>query len=180
MRILPLAHIKLNGDLIGESFDYYEYDSFGNQTFNGYGTKITMSGVRENSKIPKSHELANIVNITIDGQEHVSRGLPIIFTETGLHMIDAKLLRHLYSSVSEIDSIESISSWINSIRPIFKNAKVIVIKSELGNPIAVFQGDLVHWEVMDNLPRTIYIDIDGKALYIHRATFDIIDLSLID
>ncbi len=56
----------------------------------------------------------------------------------------------------------------------------MVIQSQLGDPICAFSGDDVYWEVSENLPKTTKVMIDGKALYIHRANFQIIDKDLIE
>ena len=61
----------------------------------------------------------------------------------------------------------------------FGKARVVVIKSQLGNPIMAFSGDSVYWEIPEDLPKMTKLMIDGKALYIHRANFQIIDKELI-
>lgn len=55
----------------------------------------------------------------------------------------------------------------------------MVIKSQLGQPIAAFSGDDVYWEVLEDLPKMTKLMIDGKALYIHRANYQIIDKALL-
>ena len=40
-------------------------------------------------------------------------------------------------------------------------------------------GEDVYWEIPDDLPKMTKLMIDGKALYIHRANFEIIDKELI-
>ena len=52
----------------------------------------------------------------------------------------------------------------------------MVIKSQLGQPITAYSGDEVYWKVPDDLPKMTKLMIDGKALYIHRANFQIIDI----
>lgn len=37
----------------------------------------------------------------------------------------------------------------------------------------------VYWKVAKNLPKTTKLMIDGHALYIHRANFQIIDKTLL-
>jgi hypothetical protein len=50
----------------------------------------------------------------------------------------------------------------------------------MGVPICAYSGESVYWEIPDDLPKTTKLSIDGKALYIHRANFTIIDTALID
>lgn len=42
-----------------------------------------------------------------------------------------------------------------------------------------YSGDEVYWKVCDDLPKTTKLMVDGKALYIHRANFQIIDKALL-
>ena len=57
--------------------------------------------------------------------------------------------------------------------------KVVVISSQLGIPIAVYGGEDVYYEIPDDLPKMTKLSIDGKALYIHRANYIIIDTAMI-
>ena len=59
------------------------------------------------------------------------------------------------------------------------NRIIVVIKSRLGQPIAAFSGDDVYWEVPEGLPKMTKLMVDGKALYIHRANYQIIDKKLL-
>lgn len=58
-------------------------------------------------------------------------------------------------------------------------SRIVVIKSRLGQPIAAFSGDDVYWEVPEDLPQMTKLMVDGKALYIHRANYQIIDKELL-
>ncbi len=62
----------------------------------------------------------------------------------------------------------------------FGKARVVVIQSQLGDPICAYSGDSVYYEVCEDLPKTTKLMIDGKALYIHRANFQIIDKELLN
>lgn len=56
--------------------------------------------------------------------------------------------------------------------------KIVMIQSQNGNPICLFSGKSVSWELSRNLPKTTEITIDNAKLYIHRANFAVIDKSL--
>lgn len=177
---------ELRGDLIGISFDYYEYDSFGNHIMTAHGDKVNLEGVRVteygydgDGNLVKNYSLSSVVNITIDKHQHVACGSSLIFVETGLEQVDVEIPEEITTSSSGFSSLTSVSSWVNSIKNSFGCSKVVVIKSSLGFPLAVFQGDKVYWEVSENLPKTTKLSIDGKALYIHRVEYDIIDLDLL-
>ena len=62
----------------------------------------------------------------------------------------------------------------------FGKAIVVVIQSQLGDPICAYSGNDVYWEVSEDLPKTTKLVVDGKALYIHRANFQIVDKALLD
>lgn len=177
---------ELRGDLVGISFDYYEYDSFGNHIMTAHGEKVNLEGVRvteygydSEGNLTKNYSLSSVINITIDKHQHIACGSSLIFVETGLEQVDVEIPEEITTSSSGFSSLTSISSWVNSIKNSFGCSKVVVIKSSLGFPLAVFQGDKVYWEVSENLPKTTKLSIDGKALYIHRVEYDIIDLDLL-
>lgn len=69
---------------------------------------------------------------------------------------------------------------MNKRVPIKSELQCWYIQSQLGDPICAYSGDSVYYEVCSTLPKTTKLSIDGKALYIHRANFQIIDTSLLD
>lgn len=100
-----------------------------------------------------------------------------IFAETGLN-------REVDFSADKVEgnnvgSITSVATLINGYRNTFGKPMVLVIQSQLGVPICAYSGDNVYWEVCNDLPKTTKLMIDGKAIYVHRANFQIIDLSLL-
>lgn len=177
---------KLKGDLIGNEFTYYEYDSFGNHVMTASGYHVNMEGVpvrervyTDDGDLTWSYSLSSVVNITIDGYQHVACGSSIIFEEAGLHQVDVELPDTVGTVNTGFSTYSAVASWVNSIRNEIGASKVIVVKSELGYPLAIYQGDSVHWEVASDLPKTTRISIDGYALYIHRVEFDVIDVELL-
>ena len=74
-------------------------------------------------------------------------------------------------STGEIEGLEVVGGKIlkTMIHP-----KVLMI-----DDICAYSGDNVYWEVCNDLPKTTKLMIDGKAIYVHRANFQIIDLSLL-
>lgn len=73
-----------------------------------------------------------------------------------------------------------IASVVNKYKNYFGKSRVVVIQSQLGDPICAYSGDEVYWQVCQDLPKTTKLMIDGKALYIHRANFQIIDKNLLN
>ena len=111
-----------------------------------------------------------MITITIDGKEIESCGDTCIFVQKGL-------VPEVDFSSEEIDSSGSngitdnaaIARKLNRYKNDFGKSRVVVIKSQLGQPIAAFSGDDVYWEIPDDLPKMTKLMVDGKALYIHRA-----------
>ena len=69
---------------------------------------------------------------------------------------------------------------VNSVKNKFGKPMVVIIKSQMGAPIYAFSGENVYWDVQKDLPKFTKLMVDGKALYIHRANFQIIDKALLD
>ena len=78
-----------------------------------------------------------------------------------------------------VAELTSVAKVVNKYKNYFGKPQVVVIQSQLGVPICAFSGDDVYWEIPDDLPKMTKLMIDGKALYIHRANFEIIDRALI-
>lgn len=72
-----------------------------------------------------------------------------------------------------------IAGIVNKYKNSFGKSRVVVIKSQLGQPITAYSGDKVYWKIPQDLPKMTKLMIDGKALYIHRANFQIIDKELL-
>ena len=53
------------------------------------------------------------------------------------------------------------------------------MSSQLGIPLAVYGGDKVYYEIPSDLPKMTKLTIDGKALYLHRVNYIIVDTDMI-
>ncbi len=126
------------------------------------------------------YSLSSVVTINIDGKQIQSCGDTIIFSESGL-IPDAEFqLSDIQSKTGgSFSENTAISGIVNEYKNFFGKGQVVVIQSQLGVPICAYSGDDVYWEVRNDLPKTTKLMIDGKALYIHRANFQIIDKELI-
>ena len=83
-------------------------------------------------------------------------------------------------STGKIDENTYIAGIVNQYKNDFGKSRVVVIKSQLGQPITAYSGDEVYWKIPKKLPKMTKLMIDGKALYIHRANFQIIDIALLN
>ena len=109
-----------------------------------------------------------------------SCGNTIIFSESGLKKdVDFSLEDINSTSDGSVTSLTSVAKLVNKFKNDFGKPTVVVIQSQLGVPICAYSGDEVRWEVPDDLPKMTKLMIDGKALYIHRANFEIIDRDLL-
>ena len=183
---LASAINDIKGSLIGNQYTIYTYDNFGNLVLETSGKKIDIAGnpvkttsYDENGKVITGYELSSVITIPIDGNEIESCGDTCIFVQKGLTP-DVDFTTETIKSSSGIFDITSISAKLNQYKNKFGKARVVVIKSQLGNPIMAFSGDSVYWEIPEDLPMMTKLMIDGKALYIHRANFQIIDKELIE
>ena len=183
---LASAINDIKGSLIGNQYTIYTYDNFGNLVLETSGKKIDIAGnpvkntsYDENGKVITGYELSSVITITIDGNEIESCGDTCIFVQKGLTP-DVDFTTETIQSSGSVLDITSLSAKLNQYKNKFGKARVVVIKSQLGNPIMAFSGDSVYWEISEDLPKMTKLMIDGKALYIHRANFQIIDKELIE
>lgn len=129
-----------------------------------------------------SETMSSVVTVTIDGSEVESCGSTMIFAEDGLDPeVDFKSPELIESASSgSVKDYTFIAGIVNKVKNNFGKRRVVVIQSQLGDPICAYSGDEVYWKVCKDLPKTTKLMIDGKALYIHRANFQIIDKKLLD
>ena len=178
----------LRGSIIGNEYNIDVFDNTGVRTLRSHGKKIDIDNnvVEERSYSSTTDEwyttktLSSVITITIDGKQLVSCGDTCIFYDKRLVPEYEFYLENAESASSGIMDSVLISGMVNSIKNAFGKPMVVVIKSQMGAPIYAFSGNKVYWEVQDDLPRFTKLMIDGMALYIHRANFQIIDKALLD
>ena len=178
----------LKGNLVGNSFEISTYDDYGQLTSRMSGKRVSLSGNKvktsdfsEAGAAVETWELSSVITVTIDGKEMETCGNTCVFAEKGLEPdVDFTSPEFIESHGGSPLTITSLSYVINQYKNYFCNNRVVVIKSQLGQPICAYSGNSVYWEVSTDLPKTTKLMIDGKALYIHRANFQIIDKKLLD
>lgn len=124
--------------------------------------------------------LSSVITITVDGNQLISCGDTCVFYDKRLVPEHEFYLDSIDSNSSGLMDSALISGLVNNVKNQFGKPMVVVIKSQMGAPIYAFSGNKVYWEVQEDLPRFTKLMIDGKALYIHRANFQIIDKDLLD
>ena len=178
----------LHGSIIGNEYNIDICDNEGIRSLRSHGRKIDIDNniVEENTYSSETDSwlttktLSSVITITIDGKQLISCGDTCIFYDTRLVPEYEFYLDDIESDSSELWDSVLISGMVNSVKNAFGKPMVVVIKSQLGSPIYAFSGNKVYWEIEEDLPRFTKLMIDGKALYIHRANFQIIDKALLD
>ncbi len=176
---------NIKGELIGNKFNIDFYDNYGDNILTIHGKKVGIEAnyvktksVNSDGESSTNYELSSVVTITVDGNQVNQTGNTVIFAEEGLEKVeDFELPDDVTGSGGTINAIDRN---INKIKNILGTSKVVVICSQLGVPLAVYGGEDVYWEIPDDLPKTTKLNIDGKALYIHRANYIMLDNDLID
>ena len=179
---------ELNGTIKGNTYNVSFYSNEGENFMNMSGEKINMSSnvveepVFVDGDWGYSEAMSSVVTVTIDGSEVESCGSTMIFAEDGLEPeVDFKSPELIESaSGGSAKDYTFIAGIVNKVKNNFGKSRVVVIQSQLGNPICAYSGDEVYWKVCKDLPKTTKLMIDGKALYIHRANFQIIDKKLLN
>ena len=174
----------MKGELIGNSFDISIYDNFGNNTLNISGDKVQVDAntvkvksVDSEGNWSTTYEMSSVISNTIDGNNMEQVGNTVIYAERGLNKItDFELPTDIETSGGTFNLLDRN---INDIKNLIGTPKVVVISSQLGVPIAVYGGDKVYYEIPDDLPKMTKLIVDGKALYIHRANYIILDTNMI-
>ena len=180
---------NLEGSIKGCTYDCMFYSNSGNlfMTASGENINITSNIVKEKTYNSEDgwgtvETLSSVITITIDGNQMESCGSTVIFADNNLKP-DAD-----FTNIESIESesSDSLTDWtsvagiVNQYKNYFGKPQVVVIQSQLGDPICAYSGNDVYWEVCKDLPKTTKLMIDGKALYIHRANFQIIDKELLN
>lgn len=179
---------ELNGTITGNTYEAQFYSNTGDKFMTAVGKKIDIKSniVKENTYNEDTswgyaETLSSVITVTIDGNQIESCGSTILFIEKGLEPeADFKEIERIESEAEGLGDNVIIANVVNRYKNFFGKPIVVVIQSQLGDPICAFSGKDVYWEVCQDLPKTTKLMIDGKALYIHRANFQIIDKALLE
>nr|DAH80846.1 MAG TPA: protein of unknown function (DUF5052) [Caudoviricetes sp.] len=180
---------ELNGTITGNTYLASFYSNNGEKFMTMSGQKIDIRSNFVKEYIYDSGKgiymytktASSVISILIDGKDVESCGSTILFAEDGLTPdVDFKSPNTINSSASNFEDNTMIAGIVNHYLNMFGKSRVVVIQSQLGNPICAYSGDEVYWTVCEDLPKTTKLMIDGKALYIHRANFQIIDKALLN
>lgn len=181
---------ELSGWITGNTYECQFYSNEGEKFMTLSGQKINLSSniVKELSYFDDgtsgyTKTMSSVVTITVDGKQVENCGSTVLFIEKGLTPdVDfrAESVEEIQSQAHGLGDNTLIANVVNRYKNAYGKPTVVVIQSQLGDPICAFSGDHVYWEVCEDLPKTTKLMIDKKALYIHRANFQIIDSKLLE
>ena len=161
-------------ELSGVAFTVDVYDNYGNPVTTMRGRKVA---VEPTSTDKDGNADSSVLRITIDGDDVYTTGNTVVFTEDGLERVDD------FETPKQIegggDGFAMFDRMLNDFANLNGKARMVSVSSQLGIPIAAYGGDEVEFTVPDNLPKFTKLNIDGKALYIHRANYMVIDNNLL-
>lgn len=122
---------------------------------------------------------SSVLKITLGKYEIDHVGSSLIAAEKGLEDLYAK-----YQATVDIETYDRAIPMVNRMVSGLKNdftgkAKVILIRSQNGTPLATYAGDKVSLYASD-APKTSELLIDGKRLIIYRCDYTIYDRALLE
>ncbi len=190
-RILPLAALvlavaltgcaaisgyigKLTGSLFGKGYTISQYDDYGNLVFTVHGDRVTMD-----CQLDENGEVTSYIDITIDGDSWKHVGSTLVFAQKGVDLITDFQLPEELDSTGHSTGLMAVDRKINHYANLIGKDLVVLVSSQNGTPIGLFQGDDCYIEIPADLPKTTLVSIDGKMVYVHRANVDIIPAELL-
>lgn len=163
-------------DLLGLSRSISVYD------FSGARTEYYEG---DNVRLDKS-DIANAILITMDGRSMTMVGNTALILEKGIEnkLDDPEFMTEFQGIQAELSKPQGGGSgftfldkrWNKLISGVSGLNRILIVKSESGAIIGVFQGKNVLLETSD-LEKTTKILIDGKRMHLHRTNFTIIELN---
>ena len=166
---------KLTGSLFGKGYTITQYDDFGNLVFTVHGDKVTMD-----CETDEDGEVTSYIDITIDGDSWKHVGSTLVFAQKGVDLITDFQLPADMDSTGHSTGLMAVDRKINHYANLIGKDLVVLVSSQNGTPICLFQGDDCSIEIPADLPKTTLVHIDGKMVYVHRANVDIIPAELLE
>lgn len=136
---------------------------------------------------------SSVMTVEIDGNYIETCGSTVLFYDTRLERIETEIPKDIVLSEGDSYTVEapndlrygdawSLYWWWDTHQQenTMPAARAAIIQSQNGDPICMFAGNNVTWEVSRNLPKTTEIFIDGMPVYVHRANFAIVDLTVFE
>ena len=165
---------KLTGSLFGKGYTISQYDDYGNLVFTVHGDRVTMD-----CQLDENGEVTSYIDITIDGDSWKHVGSTLVFAQKGVDLITDFQLPEELESTGHSTGLMAVDRKINHYANLIGKDLVVLVSSQNGTPIGLFQGDDCYIEIPADLPKTTLVSIDGKMVYVHRDNVDIIPAELL-
>ncbi|WP_155963510.1 DUF5052 family protein [Streptococcus ruminantium] len=122
---------------------------------------------------------SSVLKVTLGKYEIDHVGSSLIAAEEGLEDLYAKYQTTV--NIANYDrAIPLVNRMVSSLQNNFTGkAKVVLIRSQNGTPLATYAGDKVSLYASD-APKTSELLIDGKRLIIYRCDYTIYDRALLE
>ena len=123
-------------------------------------------------------EKSSVLNVTVGGNEIIHVGSSLISHELGLENIF-----DVYAKSIDLDNFDRSVPFVNRMVNELKNYttgkdKIVLIRSQSGQPLATFAGDDVSYYATD-IENSTALLIDGEFLFIYRCDYTIYDTELL-
>ena len=171
---------KIKGKIVGENMSLNFYNDYGDKTLEVVGSKITINLLENNAnfEVEGTGFESSVLEVTVNGDQIFQVGNTMIVEEEGLEPIENFEMKTTID-INNGGGYVPLDRYINDIKNKIGEEKTIIISSDLGIPIAVYEGKDVYVTIPEDLPKMTRLNIDGKTMYIHRANYIILDTDMI-
>lgn len=180
---VDLLRKKIEMTLLGTDFKILVYDDYGNNslTLGGRNVNIKLFENYANTDSSSNGFKSEVLELTVNGNQMLHVGSTTVFAENGLNTVEDYDYSYLQDATAKGNAVfVPLDRSVNHLANLLSGAKkTIIIKSQLGVVVGVYQGDRVSVEIPDDLPQTTRLVVDGKSLYIYRADYEIFDTSML-
>lgn len=172
---------RIEGALLGDDYKILSYDDYGNNTLTIQGNRVNIGIFENEANSGADGNKSEVLEITVDGHQLLHVGSTAVFAERGINTVadfDYDYLKNM--SAKGLSTVVPLDRSVNQIKNFLGNDKVIIIKSQLGVVVGVYEGKAVTVEIPTDLPKMTRLIVDGKSLYIYRADYEIMDTALLN
>lgn len=171
---------RIEGALLGDDYKILSYDDYGNNTLTIQGNRVNIGIFENEANSGSDGNKSEVLEITVDGHQLLHVGSTAIFAERGINTLadfDFEYLKEM--SAKGLSTVVPLDRSVNQIKNFLGDEKVIIVKSQLGVVVGVYQGKNVTVEIPTDLPKMTRLIVDGKSLYLYRADYEIMDTELL-
>lgn len=173
---------KFKNSFLGNGGKITVYDDWGNNTLTLKNVAVSIGLFENEVNLDNAMKgfASEVLDVQIDGRQMLHVGSTMVFAEQGLVAVEDFDLDYLKRVSGEnratyIPLERNVNSFLNRLG----KARVVVVKTQSGIVVGLYEGNRVAVSVPTDLPKTTLVTIDGKALYIHRADYEIMDAAIL-